>query len=193
METNPEIRIATAIVTANSFSRRPTMPPMNSTGTNTATSDAVIATMVKPTSCEPSRAACMRGLPISMCRAIFSSMTIASSTINPTLSVSAMSDRLSRLNFRRYIAANVATIATGNVTLGMSVAVRLRKKMKMTTITSPNAIQSVIFTSCTDSRIESERSVRTSSDTPGGNCARNEGSNALISSTIPTTFEPGCF
>ena len=152
-----------------------------------------MATIVNPTSCDPSRAACMRGLPISMWRAMFSSMTIASSTMNPTLSVSAISDRLSRLNFSRYIAANVATIATGNVTLGISVAVRLRRKMKMTTITSPNAIHNVIFTSCTDSRIESERSVRTSSVTPGGNCARNDGSSVLISSTIPTTFEPGCF
>src|SRR5204862_15628 len=110
---------------------------INSTRTNTATSEAVLATMVKPTSCDPSRAACMRGLPISMWRAMFSSMTMASSTMNPTPSVSAISDRLSRLNFRRYIAANVATIATGSVTLGISVAVRLRRKMKMTTITSP--------------------------------------------------------
>ena len=39
IDTKPEIRMATPIVTANSCSRRPTMPPMNSTGMNTAASD----------------------------------------------------------------------------------------------------------------------------------------------------------
>ena len=47
IDTNPETRIATAIVTANSCSSRPTMPPMKSTGMNTATSDSVIETIVK--------------------------------------------------------------------------------------------------------------------------------------------------
>ena len=64
---------------------------------NTAASDTVIDTMVKAISFDPSRAACSRGLPISMCRTMFSSMTIASSTTKPTDKVSAISDRLSRL------------------------------------------------------------------------------------------------
>ncbi len=70
---------------------------MNSTGMNTAASEIVIDTMVKPISFEPSSVACSRGLPISMCRVMFSSMTMASSTTKPTHSVSAISDRLSRL------------------------------------------------------------------------------------------------
>ena len=52
-ETKPEIRIATPIVTANSCSSRPTMPPMKRTGMNTATSDSVIETIVNPISFEP--------------------------------------------------------------------------------------------------------------------------------------------
>ena len=63
----------------------------------TAASDSVIETIVKAISLEPSSAACIRGFPISMCRTMFSSMTIASSTTKPTESVSAISDRLSRL------------------------------------------------------------------------------------------------
>ena len=59
-ETNPEIRIATVMVTENSCSSRPTMPPMNSTGMNTATSEMVIEIMVNPISREASRAACIR-------------------------------------------------------------------------------------------------------------------------------------
>ena len=46
-DTKPDTRIATPIVTANSCSSRPTMPPMNSTGMNTAASDSVIETIVK--------------------------------------------------------------------------------------------------------------------------------------------------
>ena len=96
-ETNPEIRIATMMTTANSWNSRPTIPPMNSTGMKTAASDSVMERMVKEISLLPSSAACMRDLPISMCRTTFSSTTIASSTTKPTASVSAISDRLSRL------------------------------------------------------------------------------------------------
>ena len=63
----------------------------------TAASDSVIDTIVKAISADPSSAACIRVLPISMCRTMFSSMTMASSTTNPTESVSAISDRLSML------------------------------------------------------------------------------------------------
>ena len=49
-ETKPEIRMATTMVTENSCSRRPTMPPMNSTGMNTATSEKVMERIVNPIS-----------------------------------------------------------------------------------------------------------------------------------------------
>src|SRR2546430_9761566 len=49
-DTTPEIRIATQIVTENSRKRRPSTPPMNSTGMNTAASESVIDTIVKPIS-----------------------------------------------------------------------------------------------------------------------------------------------
>ena len=96
-ETKPETRIAALIVTANSRNRRPSKPPIISTGMNTATSDSVIETIVKPISREPSSAACIADFPCSMWRWMFSSITMASSTTNPTESVSAIRDRLSRL------------------------------------------------------------------------------------------------
>ena len=46
-ETNPEMRTATPMVTANSWSNRPTMPPMKSTGMKTATRESVMEMMVK--------------------------------------------------------------------------------------------------------------------------------------------------
>ena len=70
---------------------------MNSTGMNTAVSEIVIDTTVKAISFEPSYAARIGALPISMWRTMFSSMTMASSTTKPTQRVSAISDRLSRL------------------------------------------------------------------------------------------------
>ena len=64
--TTPDTRIATAIVTANSRNRRPTIPPMNSSGMNTAVSESVMEMIVNPISAAPSSAACMGVFPISM-------------------------------------------------------------------------------------------------------------------------------
>ena len=95
--TTPEIRIATLITIANSWNSRPTMPPMNITGMNTAISESVIEKMVKPISPAPCSAASYGGMPASMWRTMFSSITIASSTTKPTARVNASSERLSRL------------------------------------------------------------------------------------------------
>ena len=96
-DTNADTRIDTAMVTENSRKSRPTMPPRKSSGMNTATSESVIERIVKPISFEPLSAACIGFSPISMWRTMFSSITMASSTTKPTDSVSAISDRLSRL------------------------------------------------------------------------------------------------
>ncbi len=94
-ETSPETSTATPMTTANSWSSRPITPPMKSTGRNTAASDKVIETMVKPISREPLMAASSRLSPASMWRTMFSSTTMASSTTKPTPRVRAISDRLS--------------------------------------------------------------------------------------------------
>ena len=156
------------MVTANSCISRPTMPPMNSTGMNTAASETVIDRMVNATSFEPANAASIGGLPSSMCRTMFSSITMASSTTNPTASVSAISDRLSRLKPNAYITANVPMTDTGSARLGITVADTLRRKRKITSTTSPIVSTRVNFTSATDSRIDFERSLRTSSVDRGG-------------------------
>ncbi|MND09668.1 hypothetical protein D3C83_331860 [compost metagenome] len=58
--------IATEIATANSRKTRPTMPPISSTGINTAISENVIEMMVKPISREPLSAASNGRMPPSM-------------------------------------------------------------------------------------------------------------------------------
>src|SRR5207249_11155318 len=86
-DTNTEIKIATMIVTENSCTIRPTMPPRNKTGMKTATNERVIERIVKPISLDARIVASTRPLPISRWRTMFSSITIASSTTNPTESV----------------------------------------------------------------------------------------------------------
>ena len=90
-----EIRIASDRVMANSWNSRPMIPPISRIGRNTAISEAVIDTTVKPTSCAPTSAACTRGMPASTWRVMFSSTTMASSTTKPVAMVRAISDRLS--------------------------------------------------------------------------------------------------
>jgi hypothetical protein len=96
-ETRPDAKIATTIVIANSRKIRPIRPDMRTSGMKTAASEMVMDTIVKRISFAlPSVAS--RGLaPRSMRRTVFSRKTIASSTRNPIASVSAMSERLSRL------------------------------------------------------------------------------------------------
>ncbi len=131
---------------------------MKKTGKNTAAREMVMETMVKLISREPSRAAARAVLPISRWRTMFSSMTMASSTTNPTESVSAISEMLSRLNSSRYMAAKVPTTDMGRARLGMTVAGMLRKNRKMPMTTRHTVKSRVNFTSDTESRMDTERS-----------------------------------
>ena len=101
----------------------------------------------------------MRGTPFSMCREMFSSTTIASSTTKPVAMVSAISERLSSEKPSRYIAANVPMIEIGTATLGISVARQLRRNRNTTITTSATAIISVSSVSCSEARIVVERSA----------------------------------
>ena len=73
----------------------------------------------------------------------------------------------------------------------MIVAESRRRNRKMTSTTSATVTPSVNCTSFTESRIDTERSKRTSSCTDAGICARNEGSSAFTASTTATVFVPG--
>ncbi len=96
-DTTADSTMVTDSVTANSLNSRPTTSPMNSSGISTAIKDTVSETMVKPISSAPRSAASNGASPSSTCRAMFSIITMASSTTNPVLMVSAIRDRLSRL------------------------------------------------------------------------------------------------
>ena len=131
-DTKPETMIATAIVTANSRNTRPTMPPISSTGMNTAISENVIEMMVKPISRAPLSAASNGRMPPSIWRTMFSSMTMASSTTKPTDSVSASSVMLLIEKPNAYIAAQVPMSEIGTASAGMRVAETERRNRKIT-------------------------------------------------------------
>jgi hypothetical protein len=153
--------MAALIVTANSWNSRPMMPDIRNSGMNTAISDRLIETMVKPISPAPRIAAARGAMPSSMWRWMFSSITIASSTTKPAAMASAMSERLSRLKPSASIAAKVATRLSGTVTAGITVPRTLRRKAKITPTTRPTVISSAVWTSATEARMVWVRSLST--------------------------------
>src|ERR1022692_4785738 len=82
-ETTAETRMVTLNVTANSRKRRPTMSPMNNSGISTAISEMVSDMMVNPICSDPRNAAFIGASPSSIYRAMFSIITMASSTTKP--------------------------------------------------------------------------------------------------------------
>ena len=97
--------------------------------------------------------------------------------------VSAMSDRLSRLKPRRYIAPNEPMIEVGTATLGIAAARRLRKNANTTRITSTTAMISVFSVSASDWRMVLDRSTATVRLMSPGNEAARRGSSARTLST----------
>jgi hypothetical protein len=67
-DTKAETITADDTVMANSRNSRPTMPPISSSGMNTAISEMLIETIVKPISPAPFNAASSGFMPSSICR-----------------------------------------------------------------------------------------------------------------------------
>ena len=176
---------------ANSWNSRPTTSPMNSSGISTAISDTVSEMMVKPICREPFSAAASGASPASTWRAMFSIMTIASSTTKPVEMTSAISVRLLIEKSTRYITPKVPTSDSGTATPGMIVAGRLRRKTKITATTSPMASSSSISTSSTEARMVVVRSPSTRTSMEAGSDACSCGSSAFTRSTVSMTLAPG--
>ena len=107
---------------------RPIRPVANASGAYTDASVSVIATIANPISRAPTIAASLGGMPVSTCRKIFSSMTIASSTTSPIASTIASNVSVLTVKPNTYISEKAPISDTGIVTIGMSVARRLRRK-----------------------------------------------------------------
>src|SRR5580704_17492546 len=187
-ESTMEIAMETERMTANSRNRRPTTPLIIKMGMNTAISEMLMESTVKPISSAPLRAAAKGCMPPSIWRWMFSITTMASSTTNPVAIVSAISDRLSSVYPMRYIAPKVAMMDTGTEILGIKVDQPLRKKTNTTQITSPMEMITLRCALCIDSCVVMVRSLAILNRTLGGNCAWNCGIKALIRATVSTIF-----
>ena len=136
---------------------------------NTAISDRLIDSTVKPTSRAPRSAASQGVMPSSMWRVVFSSTTTASSTTKPVAIVSAISVKLLTEKPARYMTPKVPTSETGTATIGISVARPLRRKTNTTRITSTTAITSARPVSRSEARIVTVRSIATFTSIALGN------------------------
>ncbi len=123
---------------------------------------------------------------------MFSSITMASSTTKPTDSVSAISDRLSRLWPSSAMTPKVPTSDMGRARLGMTVADRLRRNRKITSTTRHSVSSRVALTSRTDSRIGCARSIITFRVAEAGSWLRRSGSSACTARETSSVFVPGC-
>src|SRR5262245_4328786 len=119
---------------------------------------------------------------------MFSIMTMASSTTKPVAIVSAINDRLFRLNPKSDMAPKVPTRDSGTATAGMIVAATVRRKRKITITTSPTDSISSNWTSSTDPRMVTVRSVSTATCTEDGNDACSCGNSCLMRSTTAMTL-----
>ncbi len=190
-DTTSEMRIAAERVIANSRKSRPTMPPIKRIGMNTAISEMLIENTVKPISRAPTSAASSGPRPASRWRVMFSSTTIASSTTKPVATVSAISERLSRLKRSRYITPRVPTSDTGTATAGTIVARILRRNAKTTRVTRPIEIRRVRSTSKSEARIVVVRSSTTLRSIAAGVMALSSGRSAQMRSTVSMMLAPG--
>ena len=103
---------------------------------------------------------------------------MASSTTNPVATVSAISERLSRLYLNRNITAKVPSKLTVTATPGISVARPFLRKTSTTSTTRTMASNNVRSTSRSEARMVMVRSIDTLSWMAGGSCARIRGSAA---------------
>ena len=136
--TMPETITAPANVNANSRKSAPVSPPWIATGVYTAASVMVIA-MMGPTSSRAASSAARIGVaPICKWRSTFSTITMASSTTNPTEST--IASKVSRLIVKPAASMmNTAPIKEiGMATIGISTDRNdpRNKKITMTTISS---------------------------------------------------------
>ena len=139
--TNPDIRVATMIVTENSLNTRPVIPPINTSGINTAASERVILKMVNDISLADLNVASRGDSPkSSILRTVFSKKTIASSTKIPMAIVNHISDKLFKEYQKAIIKINVSKMENGNATVGITVSLILPKNRNITNTTSPKAI-----------------------------------------------------
>src|ERR1700691_658608 len=102
---------------------------------------------------------------------MFSITTMASSTTKPDEIVKAISDKLSRLKFNRYITPKVPISDTGTHSAVNEVARALRRNTEITSTTTTTASSSSTSTSSIETLTVTVPSLRTVTSPPAGSVA----------------------
>ena len=164
----PEIKTAPASASANSTNNRPVRPGVKARGAYTAAKVSDMATMANPISRAPLIDAENGSIPSSMCRKMFSNMTMASSTTRPMASTRASKVSVLIEKPARAIMAKQPIRLTGIVTMGMIDARNVRKNTNITSATKTTASTMVWNTLLIDFSMNTELSLAISMETPGG-------------------------
>ena len=90
------------------------------------------------------------------------------------------------------MSAHAPSSESGTVTLGMTVAQKVRRNTKITATTRPMVSSKVNCTSSTEARMVCVRSLRISTCSDGGIAAAGAAARALMRSTVSMTLAPGC-
>ena len=134
-----DIATAIAMVMANCWYKRPVIPPMAATGTNTAISASEVATIGPDTSRMASIVASRAAMPFSIFADTASTTTMASSTTIPIASTSPSSDSVLMVKPSKGKTINAPINETGTVKVGISVERAFCRKMYTTRITRATA------------------------------------------------------
>ena len=183
----PDSSTAPARVNANSVNSTPVSPPWKPIGRYTAISVVVIATTGHASSRAPRIEASNGVIPSSMCRWMFSSTMIASSTTMPIAST--IASRVSRLMVKPIsnIRNNAPISDSGMVTAGISTLRSEPRNRKITTITMISASTIVLMTSLIASWIASVLSYGMVALMPCGSCGTISPSQTLRTSLMTSS------
>ena len=190
-ETTAEITMVATRVTANSRISMVNMLSPNTIGPNTAISDSVIDTTVKPISRTPVSAACSGAMPCSMWRTMFSITTIASSTTKPTHSTSATSEKMFRVKPSIHITISAPASDSGTLSMAIRVGRSRRRNSSITSATITMLMPSATSTSCSADSVVGVRSKIGVIFTSAGNTWLSPGSAARIALTTAIALASG--
>ena len=152
--TKEEIATAMASTKPNSANMRPAVPGKKAIGTKTEIKVAVVAKTAKNTCRVPTTAAASGFSPSARFRCMFSTTTMASSTIKPVASTKAKRVRMLMEKPSSQIAATVPINATGIAAAGIKVGRSAPMNKNMIATTTPIAIIRLKITSWTAPRIK---------------------------------------
>ncbi|MPM88630.1 hypothetical protein SDC9_135734 [bioreactor metagenome] len=182
--TKLDIITAPAITIENSRKSLPVTPCKKTIGKKTATSVTVVAITAKKISLDPSIAAFLGFIPLSILVYMFSITTMASSTTSPIASTRASKVRMLMEKPARYIIKKEPTSEIGMAMIGIKVVLQLRKNRNIMSTTRKKACMIVFCTSLIESLIKIVLSKPIPTSISSGRLLFNSSIAFLASSTM---------